>query len=155
MIKGLDYPSQKARDYCFLLLKFRARSRDELYTRLKKKKYEEAVIKETLDFLQEKHFIDDNAFARAWISSRIKKPLGLRKLRQELSFKGVDKKIIDAEIGQISRDYPEEDIVFELAKAKFSKIKGIEPDKAKRRVYSFLVARGFSLDAVIEAMNKL
>lgn len=146
---------QKAKDYAFLLLKFRLRSEKEIYQRLKKKKFEEKVIKETLAFLKDKRFIDDNYFAKAWIESRIKKPLGLRRLKQELKIKGIDKEIIDSQIEQIKKDYSEEDIVTEIAQRRLQKLKGIEPRKAKRRILEYLLRRGFSPDIVIDTIRGL
>lgn len=146
---------QKAKDYAFLLLKFRLRSEKEIYGRLRKKKFEEKVIKETLAFLKDKRFIDDNYFAKVWIESRIKKPLGLRRLKQELKIKGIDKEIIDSQIEQIKKDYSEEDIVTEIAKRRLQKLKGIEPRKAKRRILGYLLRRGFSPDIVMDVISQL
>ena len=144
---------QKARDYAFLLLKFRLRSEKEIYQRLKRKRFDEEVIKQTLSFLNDRGFIDDNLFAKAWIESRIKKPLGLRRIRQELNLKGIDKEIIDSEICEIKKDYSEPDLVKEIAKVRLAKLKGIEPHSARRRVYAYLLRRGFSPEIVIEALS--
>ncbi len=146
---------QKARGYAFLLLKFRQRSRKEIYERLKKKKFDEEIINETISFLKNKGFIDDQLFAKAWIESRIKKPLGLRKIRQELNLKGIDKQIIDSQIGEIKEKYSEEEVVGEIAKKRLSRLKGIDPDNAKRRLYSYLLRRGFSSEIVIDTITRL
>ena len=88
----------KAKNYSFLLLKFRPRSEGELTLRLKRKKFDEKVIRATIAFLKEKRFLNDNEFARAWIDYRLKKPLGFRLIQQELRRKGVDKKIIEEQL---------------------------------------------------------
>lgn len=146
---------QKARDYAFLLLKFRPRSEKELYARLKKKKITEEIIRETLAFLKDKGFIDDQLFAKTWIESRLKRPLGLRRIKEELKLKGIDKEIIESQIHELKKTYTEPDIVIKIAKARLSKLKGIEPQKAKRRVYAYLLRRGFSPEIVIDAINQL
>jgi len=147
--------SQKAKEYAFLLLKFRLRSEKELFLRLKKKGYPEQVIRQTLVFLKEKRFIDDNLFAKSWIESRLKRPLGLRRIREELKLKGLDKEIIESKISQAKKDYSEEDCVRRIAQEKFDKLKGAEPYSAKRRVYAFLLRRGFSPEIVIDVINQL
>ena len=147
-------PLGKARDYAFLLLKFRLRSRKELYERLKRKKFTEEIIKQTLDFLESKGFIDDSNFAKAWIASRIKRPLGLRRLRQELKIKGINEAIIDTKIGEIKNNYNEADVVRKIAEEKFNKLKGVEPRKAKKRIYDYFMRRGFSPDVVIDIINQ-
>lgn len=146
---------QRARNYCFLLLKFRLRSEKEIYQRLRKKRFDEQIIRETLSFLKGKGFLDDNLFAKSWIESRLKRPFGLRKIKNELNLKGIDKEIISEQISQIKDKYREEDIVLEIIKNKLARLKGIDPDKAKRRIYSFLLRRGFSPDVVSEIVKNL
>jgi regulatory protein len=146
---------QKALNYAFLLLKFRLRSEKELYERLRKKKFDERIIRNALSFLKEKGFINDNYFAKAWIEWRIKKPLGIRKIKEELKLKGIDKEIIDSQIRKIKEIYREEDIVSKLAGLRISKLKGVEPYKAKQRVYAYLIRRGFSPDIVMDVVSQL
>lgn len=146
---------QKAKDYAFLLLKFRLRSENEIRQRLKKKKFDADIIETTLFFLKDKGFIDDNYFAKTWIESRIKKPLGIRRLKAELSIKGINKAIIDTQIDEIKKSYSEEDIVGGIAKDRLNKLKGIDPQKAKKRVYAYLLRRGFSPEVVIDVLNQI
>ncbi len=146
---------QKAKDYAFLLLKFRLRSENELAGRLKQKKFESAVIKKVISFLKEKAFLDDQEFAHSWISSRAKRPFGARRLRQELRLKGVDRDIIEAELARMSEVYPEGEVVSRLAGSRFEKLHGIEPHKAKRRIYEYLVRRGFSMDIIRDTLEQL
>ncbi len=47
---------------------------------------------------KEKDFINDSYFAGAWIDSRLLRPLGLRRIRQELKIKGIANEIIDEKI---------------------------------------------------------
>lgn len=145
---------EKARRYAFLLLKFRLRSADEIRQRLKKKKFTPQVIEETLSFLKDKAFIDDEHFARAWIESRIKRPLGIRRLKQELQLKGIGQEIIESQIHEIKKDYSEEDVVTRIIQERLEKVKGSDPQKAKRRIYAYLLRRGFSPNIILEAMHQ-
>ena len=146
---------EKARNYAFLLLKFRLRSEKELIARLKIKKFDLAIIKETVEFLKERDFINDRYFTSAWVNSRLKKPLGLRRIRQELQLKGVDKDIIDAKIAEVKKDYSEKDTVEKIARERIKRLKGLEPVKLKSRLFSYLVRRGFSAETAIDAINQL
>ena len=147
-------PFNKAKNYAFLLLKFRPRSEKEIGERLKRKKFDTEVIRETILFLKENGFVDDSYFAKVWLESRIKRPLGLKKLRAELRQKGVDKEIIDSQIEEISKGYCEEDVVLKLAKDRLNKLKGVEPVKAKRRLFEYLLRRGFSTEVIIDIVNR-
>lgn len=147
--------SEKARSYAFLLLKFRLRSEQELKSRLRQKGFSEALSQETVNFLIDKNFIDDRLFARRWVAARLKRPFGFRKIKQELVQKGLDEKIIENSLLNASEHYNESQIVSQLAKQRFSRLKGIEPLKAKMRVYAYLIRRGFALNIVTEVVKKL
>lgn len=146
---------QKAKNYAFLLLKFRLRSENELRQRFEKKKFNTQIIERTLSFLKDKGFIDDKYFAKIWTESRVKRPLGIRRLKQELIIKGIDKAIIDSQINEIKKDYPEEEIVASIAKDRLNKLKGYDPQKARRRVYAYLLRRGFSPEVVINVLTQI
>ena len=146
---------KRARDYAFLLLKFRLRSEKEIYQRLKRKKFTEEAINQTLLFLKDKGFLDDEVFTRTWIQSRLRRPLGLRRIKQELKIKGVSSDIIDSQIEETKKNYREEDIVTEIALHRIGQLKGIEPDTAKRRLYAYLLRRGFSPEIVMDAVTQL
>jgi regulatory protein len=143
----------QAKTYAFLLLKFRQRSEKELIFRLAKKKFNPEVVRATLAFLKEKSFIDDRGFAKLWMESRLKKPYGLRRLVAELKIKGVDNKIIDERVSEIKDKYCEKDVVACLARERFEKLKGIDPVKAKRRVWAYLLRRGFSPEIVMDVIT--
>ncbi len=146
---------EKAKDYAFLLLKFRPRSEREIYERLRRKRFEEGIIRKTINFLKDRGFIDDKCFAQGWIESRIKKPLGLRRLKEELRIKGVKEEIINLQISEVKKSYPEADIVTKIAKERFRRIKGIGAQKARRRIYAYLLRRGFSPEVVIDVLIRV
>lgn len=145
---------EKARNYAFLLLKFRLRSEHELYERLKRKKFEEGVIREALEFLKEKNFIDDNLFAKSWIESRLKKPFGLRRLKQELSIKGINKEIINSQVSEVKKSYSESEVIGRIVKERLNRLKDIDPRKAKMRIFGYLLRRGFPPEIVSEILNQ-
>lgn len=147
--------AEKARAYAFLLLKFRLRSEAELKARLKQKGFSEGLAEDTANFLKDKEFIDDRLFASSWIASRLKRPLGIRRIKQELLGKGIDKEIIEDSLKQAKKDYSESRIVSQLAQQRFSKLTNIAPQKAKARVYGYLLRRGFSPDVVSETIKQL
>jgi len=154
-VQSKEEVSQKARAYAFLLLKFRLRSEQELYSRLKRKKFPEQVIDSTLKFLKEKNFIDDRVFASAWTRARLKRPFGIRRITQELALKGVPKDIVQDTLLGIKDNYSETQIVQNLAKEKLEKLKGYEPIKARNRVNAYLLRRGFSPETVYDVLSKL
>lgn len=145
---------EKAKNYAFLLLKFRLRSERELNLRLKKKKFSEEIIKQVLAFLKDKEFINDKDFAKSWAEFRLKKLSGLRKIKEELKIKGITEDIIDDQIAEIKKNYSEAEIVSKIVAQRQKKLKGIKAHNAKRRIYAYLLRRGFSPDVIIDALNR-
>lgn len=145
---------EKARSYAFLLLKFRLRSENEIYQRLKRK-FDEPVVKETVAFLKSKGFIDDKVFAKVWLESRLKRKIGLNRITKELELKGIDKEIIDNLLEYAKQDYCENEIIAAIAKERLNKLRDLEPVTAKRRVYGYLARRGFSPQTIIDVLNQL
>jgi len=145
----------KAKEYAFLLLKFRLRSENELALRLRQKKFSEDIIRDTINFLKDKNFLNDRAFAKSWVNFRLKRPFGLKRIREELRVKGLDKQVIDEAISNIKENYSEKPIVSQLAKQRLERLKNIEPLKARQRVYAYLMRRGFSPEIVGTVVNAL
>lgn len=146
---------QKARNYAFLLLKFRPRSEKEICERLKRKRFDAGVIRLTLGFLKEKNFINDSDFSRSWVESRLSKRLGAKRIRQELRLKGIDKEVIESQLGEFKDSFPEDKIVRDIAREKMKRFSNIEPQKAKRRIYGYLMRRGFSAGIIMDILRQL
>ena len=146
---------KRAKDYAFRLLKFRPRAEGELILRLKKKKFSQEIINQTIGDLKEKKFIDDEDFAKSWVESRIKIPLGLNRLKIELKTKGINQDIISRVLETAKQQYDQSGVVNQLAKERFSRLKNLDPNKAKRRIYDYFLRRGFPRHIIIDAINQL
>jgi regulatory protein len=146
---------EQAKNYAFLLLKFRLRSEQELYSRMKQKRFPPAVIGETIDFLKKKKFIDDETFTRAWMDSRLKKAIGFRRVKNELKLKGVSTSLIEQSIETAKESYSEDEVVADLIRHKIQAMKGLDMQKAKQRIYAFLIRRGFSPDVIVDNLNTI
>lgn len=144
-----------ALEYAFLLLKFRPRSEYEMRARLKKKNFSSQAIEQALSFLKDRKFIDDTAFARAWTQDRLKRPFGLRRISLELRKKGISPKIIEESFKAAREGYAEDEVVREIVRERSARLKGLEPERLKRRLYGYLARRGFSPEAILEALNNL
>ncbi len=105
--------------------------------------------------MKAKGFVDDCVFAREWISSRIKKPLGVLRLKQELRLKGISAQIINQELERLKESYSEEDTVLQIAIRQFQKLKTLENTLAQKRVYGYLLRRGFSPEIIVNVINQL
>ena len=62
-----------------------------------------------------KDFIDDREFARAWVADKIKRPLGIRRIEEELKTKGINKEIFQVALASSCNNYDEAGVVRQLA----------------------------------------
>lgn len=152
---NIENTGAKAKSCVFRLLKFRPYSEEEVRVRLGRKKFDAAVIKETIQYFKEIHLIDDRLFAQRWISERMNKPLGRRRILFELRSKGIDEDIIREELADAADTYAEEDIAAALARKQAGKYKNLDPRKVKQRVCAFLLRRGFDSEAIEKALRTL
>jgi len=147
--------ASRAREYVFRLLKSRMRTEHEICQRLKKKNFSDNVIRQVIVYFKKLRFIDDKEFAGLWLSSRLKKPLGFRRLRFELKRKGLKNDLIEKSVNKLKKDYDETSIVRQLAIQRLKKLRDLEPITIKRRLFSYLAGRGFSLDVIIEVLRSI
>ncbi len=150
----------RAREAALSLLAHRARARAELHQRLARKEFSDAAIEEVLAWLDERGYIDDAAFAVAFVKDRLRlRPKGRIALRQELRRKGVDAATADAAIDSAmgAADVDEKELAGQAAEAwarkNRSAVRAAARDrdarlKLRRRLYGHLARRGFAGDAV-------
>ncbi|MFA5430898.1 MAG: regulatory protein RecX [Candidatus Omnitrophota bacterium] len=142
--------------YAFLLLKFRPRSVREMEFRLQKKGFSPAAVADTISFLQDKKFLDDASFARAWAQSRVARSYGLSRIGRELSSKGVERILAEKALDRLlAGGYSEEKAAVELViSRKRSLLRGGEKLKLKRRLFAFLSRRGFSPGVAVNVTER-
>ncbi len=145
----------QAKRACFNLLKIRPRSEYELRNRLKIKGFAKDIIDLVIKELYGIGLLDDLAFARLWVESRIKKPLGLNRLSYELKIKGIDKEIVKQVISDFDSPEEEEAVVRELFQKKLKKLTNLDKQKIKSRLWSFFLRKGFSKDIVFDVLREL
>ncbi len=141
---------RKALDYSFRLLTFRNRSVEELKGRLKKSGFSDTVAEEAIKELVELGYLDDAVFVRLWISDRFRlKNMGKKRVRLELLMKGVDRRLVEAELSKYS-DQDEKERALILARKKCLQDRNLEPAKRRRRLYQFLGTKGFDSALCVE-----
>lgn len=154
----------RAREAALSLLAHRARARVELRRRLARKEFSEPVIDEVMAWLEERGYIDDRAFAEAFVRDRLRlRPRGRMGLRQELRRKGLEDAVSDAAIDAVmdATDVSERDLARDAAETwgrkNRSAVRGARTSKeerlkVRRRLYGHLARRGFASDAVRSAI---
>jgi regulatory protein len=147
--------AKKAKSYALRLLKLRPRSAAEIRGKMADKGHAAAAIDATVEALTQAGLLDDAVFAKAWMRSRLNRPMGLRRVSRELMDKGISKDLVRAAWDELKEDYDELDVVCRLANKRAAKYNNIDPLKRKKRVMDYLARRGFQLDAIMKAIRAL
>lgn len=125
---------KRARDRALYLLQSQGRTQAEMIKKLKDDGYPQSVTERVLSFLQEYHFIDDNAYTENYIHVN-KGRKSKRQITYELQQKGVDRD----QIRQMLEENPVDEE--ETVRALLKKRPGEESRKIKKRYRSWQLFR--------------
>ena len=132
--------------------------RDFLTRKLKKRKvYDIVVIPRVIKRLTDLGYVDDEAFARWWVQSRMQfRPKGARVLILELLRKGVAKSTVAEVVSRARKSGEnEKDTVKQLAQKRLSRLAGIPARERKKKLFDFLLRRGFEADLVTAVVDEV
>lgn len=140
---------KRAGDRALYLLQSQGRTQAEMIKKLKDDGYSQSVTERVLSFLQEYHFIDDNAYTENYIHVN-KGRKSKRQITYELQQKGVDRD----QIRQMLEENPvdEEETVRALLKKKTG---GRIPEDKKeiQKLAAFLGRKGFSFEVISRVLR--
>ncbi|MFI5254541.1 MAG: regulatory protein RecX [Candidatus Limnocylindrales bacterium] len=151
-------------------LAVRPRSVAETRRRLRHLGFRDELVEAVVTGFVALGYLDDEAFARAWIESRDRaRPRGTEALRRELLLKGVDRGSIDAALGEreapgaSSGDEgegagptPDEAAADRLLARKATTLgRELDPRKRRQKAYVLLARHGFSPDVIGAALGRL
>lgn len=126
----------------------------QLIQYLKKKKFSENIVQETVQRLMELRYLDDHEFSLNYIRARKgRKAVGRSRLVSELAGKGVSRKIIDRAIRETGADKDDLEEVLDLARKKYERLKDKPNGLAKTGF--FLQGRGFDHGTIRRVLRML
>ncbi len=144
----LEVIAPRARERAFFLLKDRGRTSEEIRRKLKSGLYPEEITEETIRFLEEYHYLDDDDYMNRFLEL-----YGKKKSRQEL-FRDLMKKGIDREkIREALREDPadEGEAIAEVLRKKNFRAEEASPEQ-RMKMSGYLFRRGFSQDEIRKAV---
>jgi len=138
-------------------LSYRARSGTELRRHLRKK-YAAEVVDQAVQRCLDLGYVDDRGFAESFARDRIRlKPRGSRRIVSELRARGVSE--TDAKAGVeaafTASERTEADLLQDLARRRWQRLRQREPAVARRRLTSYLLRRGFAHGEVRAVVDRL
>jgi regulatory protein len=144
-----EQEARQAQLVALRLLAARARTRAELERRLRRR-FSPAAVRHALRAVE--RYVDDEAYARAWLADRAaRRPGGARLLEDRLVGQGVPREVARA----VLADYPEEEAAIRAASSAWRAYRSLPPELAVRRLWGFLLRRGFGHEAARAAVRRV
>ena len=117
--------------------------------RLRRKGFEVKVVAQVLQELTARRLLDDEAFARGWVRTRVlTRHLGRRRLAEELREKGVPEEIVGTALQEAFREVSEEEVARQAGEKRFKLLAHLSVDVIRRRLTGYLLRRGFPREIV-------
>lgn len=141
--------------YAIRLLAASKKSESELSSRLRKKGYPLDIIGQVIGELKAQGILSDQKLVRETVQLAMQAGrYGHRRISFELKKRGVDSR----EIEKALEAYPkaqEHEIAVALAQERWGKLQKVEPKKRTKRLFDFLVNRGFNFELAREVVNQM
>jgi regulatory protein len=141
---GVAAEVDRAYDRALRYLQARLRSRHEIEQRLRRYGYGPDVEQAVMARLAGAGYVDDRAFAEAWIRDRLRlRPKGRRALRAELAKKGVASEDVTAALAEAYEE-AEAEVARRALAPRRELYRGRGEGRGRRAATAFLARRGFS-----------
>ncbi len=149
-----------AKEIAYKFLSYKPRTQKEVTDRLRAKGFQSNLVSRVVEELKNYGFINDLEYARNFVLNKSRsKTLGVLALKRELLSKGLSNEIIDEVLSERESLIDEFEIALDLAQRKLKQIKSLkrrnERNKYKRRIYEFLLRRGFKLETINRVMREV
>ncbi len=146
----------KARDAALRLLGVRARSRWELCDRLRRRGFDPVLVEGVVAALESVGLVDDREFAKLWADERVRlRPVGPRRLTQELLSKRVPREIVYELVRETYEEHRELDLARRALAKRARRPKSDQWKRERARMQTFLVRRGFSYETAAQVLREL
>lgn len=142
----------RAKKRCLHLLEKQDRTRADLREKLTSGGYPADIAEQAIDYAASYGYVDDRRYAANYIYFHQEKK-SLRRLREDLMRKGIDRDVIDECLEEASLTSDDQKIRELLEKKHYDQEQSDQKEKA--RMTRFLLGRGFPYDKVREALKSI
>jgi regulatory protein len=147
--------SKQALITCLRLLAASPKSSQELKRKLSDKGYSAEIIDQALQDLRTQGVLDDTRYAKDLMARlTLGKAVGRHKIAFELKRHGISKKI-SSELLETLSDEEEMERALEQARLKWGGWSKLDPQKRKKRLYDFLIRKGYDFQIAQDILQKL
>ena len=154
-------PSERCYIAAMRILNYRFNSEAELRRKLKSKKFEPALIDETVEKLRREKWLDDARFAAAFVRTKQLKHHGPRKIARELAAAGVDREAADKAIREnVDEENERADLIalFEKRRRLLIRRYGedyVTTDEGRRKLAAYLLNQGYDAALVRSVVKEI
>lgn len=142
----------RCKNYALKQISYSQKTSFDIRKKLREKKYSNANIEKTLDFLNEYMLVDDEAYVRAYVNDKSRlSSWSKNKIFYKLKAKSIPDSLIQKYLDQIS-DEEEYEKALILAQRK---ARGDFSFENKQKVYRFLAGRGFAYDIITRCLGEI
>lgn len=139
---------------------YKSRTAHEVRQKMVEKEFSPEEAEYAVQFLEEFGYVNDAAYARAFIKERQeRKPSGTERLRQELAKRGISKFDIEDALAEA---FPKESVretmldnALQAAHKKLRALQGKEPQKRQQALIGYLQRQGFSWEIIKKTLESL
>ena len=157
IIKDPARAKERTMNRAIKLLAAKPRSVGELRERLLEKTWTNVrIVDDVIEKLKVYKYVDDKQFAKDFAVSRLRqKPQGIRRLKQILAQKQLDKDTVDEATVSAFEKMPETELI-DRAIEKRLRLKG-KPDTREdtKKLYDHLLRRGFGFDLIRDKLSRI
>ena len=140
---------------CLRLLAASPKSGQELRRKLADKGYPVGIIDQALTNLRDQGVLDDTRYAKDLMARlTLGKCVGRHKIAFELKRHGISKKISNELLETLSNE-DETERALEQARLKWTSWGALDPQKRKKRLYDFLIRKGYDFQIAQDILQKL
>lgn len=145
----------KAKEIAVRFVNYKPRTRFEVERKLRMSKITDSNINKTLNYLEDKGYLDDIVFAKEFIRQCIEyKNFSLKKTKLKLYQKGIDKSISDGLLANFYDEDLEKNNALKIAQKKARNL-DLDEYKDQQKLYSYLVSNGFSYNLAKSCIDEL
>jgi regulatory protein len=145
----------RARSFAYRALARRGHTRRELEEKLQRCGFETQTVLSVLQELEADHYLDDRAFALAWVQKMMgQRFLGPLALQRGLESKGIDREIIRDILEKLYSGTAELQLALKAMKRRLAKVKGGKAKVLERNMAGYLGRRGFTSETIEKLIKR-
>ncbi|HXA19659.1 MAG TPA: regulatory protein RecX [Thermoanaerobaculia bacterium] len=138
------------------ILNHRFNSEGELRRKLEMKEFARDVIETTIERLRRERWLDDGRFATAYVRTRVRKGIGLLRIKRELVAAGVESDTIAHALDESVPDHDERAAALVSARKRLAVLLRRDDDASIReKLVAYLFRQGYDSSVAVDVVREL